>query len=179
MRLDTSVLTIIKYSAMQLGMHFALSDEQAARLLAARGDNDALQAIIDELEEGGARARRSTDKAWEPISCALAPSGSERDPDDWPWTGVIVGAEELQAAESDMMVGYTPPDKVAEVAEALEDLRKEGDFPDAYEAMPEELRNPEYGGEECEYAQANLDDLTDFFVEAAALRAHVIFHVNG
>jgi hypothetical protein len=24
-----------------------------------------------------------------------------------------------------------------------------------------------------------LDDLTDFFVEAAALRAHVIFHVNG
>lgn len=166
---------------MQLGVHFAVTAEQAARFLAARGDDAALGALVDDLEENGtALATCSTDKAWDPISCALAPSGSDRDPDDWPWTGVILGAEELQDTDdSEMTLAYTPPDKVAEVADALRDMLDDGSFVDAYASMPAELRNPEYGDQEREYAQSNLKDLTAFFIDAAAKGAHVIFHVNG
>lgn len=175
---------------MQLGVHFALTEAQASRFLAARGNDAALTALIDELEESSNTTPTcSTDKAWDPISCALAPSGSERDPDDWPYTGVIVGWEELQhgagkqaedesESESEMTLGYTPPDKVKEVAAALLELKEDDEFGDAYAAMPQELRNAEYGDEERRYAQANLDDLTEFFMDAAARGLHVIFHVN-
>jgi hypothetical protein len=167
---------------MQLGVHFALTDAQGARFLSARGDDAALSALVDELEASPSPTHTPschTDKAWDPISCALAPSGSDRDPEDWPYTGVILGAEELQrAGESEMTLAYTPQDMVREVAEALAELKENDEWEDAYAAMPAELRNPGYGDEERGYAQAHLDDLTAFFADAAARGLHVIFHVN-
>ena len=60
-------------------MHFALSDSVAAELLDARGDDDKLGAVVEDIEETG-RSEFScdTDKAWDPILCALSSTGYER-----------------------------------------------------------------------------------------------------
>lgn len=166
---------------MQLGVHFALTDAQAGDFVSAKGDNTALARLLqhlESLEESNTILTCHTDKAWDPISCALAPSGSDRDPDDWPWTGAILGAEDLHDSEGNMIVGYTPPEKVEEVAAALEEMLEEGSFVEAYTYMPEELRNAEYGDQEREYAMSSLVELAAFFKEAATKNLHVVFHVD-
>jgi len=167
---------------MQLGAHFMLTRTQAAPLLAARGDDNTLSDIIEALEEGDKPKRYDTDKAWDVLSCALAPSGSERDADDWPWTGVILGAEELQERDEDggceMTVAITPPELVREVADALDELDEEM-WAEAYAAMPDELRNPGYGPQEQAYAAAYIPGLREFWRQAAETGCYVVFHVDG
>ena len=52
---------------MQLGMHFALDDALAARLLAARDDADALDELLEQIEEDELAAFAcDSDKAWDP-----------------------------------------------------------------------------------------------------------------
>lgn len=163
---------------MQLGMHWAIDEALAERFVAARGDDDALEDLVADLEETGGVPGCETDKAWDPISCALAPSGSERDPDEWPWTGVVLGREELQADPELMLLTLMGPADVAQVSAALLGL-EETAFARAYDQMPEELRNPEYGPDERDYAWGFLTELTAFMVTAADAGAHVLFHVNG
>ncbi|MCY4668221.1 MAG: DUF1877 family protein, partial [Rhodococcus sp.] len=81
---------------MELGVHFALSDSVAAELLDARGDDDKLGAVVEDIEETG-RSEFScdTDKAWDPILCALSSTGYERVSENWPAYGVILGGGDL------------------------------------------------------------------------------------
>ena len=164
---------------MQLGVHFALNDALAAEVLAAP-DDAVLAEILERIEEGEeASFTNDCDKAWDPISCALAPeSGGERDPDEWPAYGVIRGDVDLEDDEDEMMVTYLEPSHVVEVAAWL-DTVDEDLFRAAYAAMPEDLRNPEYGDDECSYAWEHLSDIHAFFTHAARASSHVVFHVNG
>ena len=162
---------------MQLGMHFALTDALAERLRAAAGDDDALRAFIEEIEEAGVPSCE-TDKAWDPISCALAPaSAPDRDPEEWPAYGVILGDEDLQEDSDELLVTYLSAEHVPEVAAWLDTLDEET-FAAAYAVMPEELRNPEYGDDERDYAWGYLEGLHAFLTEAARSGSHVVFHVE-
>ena len=92
---------------MELGVHFALSDSVAAELLDARGDDDKLGALVEDIEETG-RSEFScdTDKAWDPILCALSSTGYERVSENWPAYGVILGDEDLNTDTDDQLVTY-------------------------------------------------------------------------
>lgn len=162
---------------MQLGMHFALDAAQAAAFADASGNDDRLIELVEELEERDALLSCETDKAWDPISCALAPSGPDRDPEDWPWTGVVLGQRSLQQDDDELLVSLLDPTGVVEVSEALDGL-DEDTFAEAYAQMPVELRNPEYSDDEREYAWAYLSDLIAFFGQARAAGTHVLFHVG-
>lgn len=162
---------------MQLGRHFGLDDAQAEALLAADGD-DAIRELLEQFEEADV-AHCDTDKAWDPISCALAPeSGAERDPDEWPAYGVVLGDFDLAEDPDELMATYLEPAHVAEVSAWLATLDEEL-FDAAYDAMPEELRNPEYGPDERGYAWDNVVQLREFFRESAHAGRHVVFHVEG
>lgn len=161
---------------MELGVHFRLTDDEAARVLAAAGDDERLGAVLAELEadeEVWAKACE-TDKAWDPIACSLAPAGASG---DWPARGVIGGARTLQADDEESWITHLAPGEVAEVADYLAGL---GDaaFITAYAAMPEELRNPEFGPDEQEYALAMLAGLRPFFEAARREGQHVVFTVG-
>lgn len=162
---------------MQLGMLFALDDDAAEPLLAARGDAAALTALVEAIEEGGVTASCETEKAWDPISCALAPAGESRDPDEWPAYGVILGDEDLTEESEDLMLNYLEPAHVPEVAAWLATLDEEA-FGAAYDMMPEGLRNAEWGAQERAYAWDYLRHIRVFFAEAAEAGRHVVFHVN-
>lgn len=160
---------------MQLGLHFRLTDEKAARVLEAAGDDAALRQILIELEENEAEFSRAceTDKAWDPIACSIAPAGDE---DSWPARGVIGGARALQDDDEESWITHLNPAEASEVADYLDDLSDE-EFSAAYRAMPEELRNPEYGEDEEAYALTWLDELRAFYAAARAERRHVVFTV--
>ncbi|QIK71293.1 DUF1877 family protein [Propioniciclava coleopterorum] len=161
---------------MNLGLHFRLSDDQAAAVLAAAGDDDALMDAIALLEEDAGVYDRGceTDKAWDPIACALAPEG---DRDEWPARGVIGGARSLQTDDDALWVTHLDPAETTEVAHYLAGL-SDGDFSAAYRAMPAELRNPEFGPDEEAYALGWLGPLRTFFSDAAGAGEHVVFTVT-
>ncbi|MFF2277004.1 DUF1877 family protein [Agromyces sp. NPDC058126] len=162
---------------MELGVHFRLTDDEARRVLDAAGEDERLHEVIGELEavdEVWARACE-TDKAWDPIACALAPEG---DDGEWPARGVIGGARALQEDDEECWVTHLDPAECAEVAGYLATL-DDGAFADAYRRMPPELRNPEFGDDEEAYALAMLAGLRGFFASAAAERQHVVFTVWG
>lgn len=159
---------------MQLGVHFRLDDTEAARVLEAAGDDEALHEVLSALEEDEAVFARAceTDKAWDPIACAIAPAGED---DEWPARGVIGGARDLQV-EDESWVTHLSPAETAEVAGFLAGLTDE-EFVRRYREMPEDLRNPEFGPDEEGYALGNLAGLREFFAAAAAEGRHVVFTV--
>lgn len=162
---------------MELGMHFALTDDVADRLLAARGDDELVTRIVDDIEENELAAFYcEADKAWDPIHCALAPV-AERSEETWPAHGVILGDEDLNSDIDDQLVGYLSPARAAEVAEFLATVTQ-ADFEQKYDAMPVDDRNPEYGDDERGYAWAYLVGINEFFQRAAAERLHVVFSVR-
>jgi hypothetical protein len=66
---------------MSLGVHFALSTEDEARLLAAAGDDDAVIDLVEGIEEGGTSPLHcDTDKAWTPCTGA-SPTESSSTPE--------------------------------------------------------------------------------------------------
>ncbi|MFF2272783.1 DUF1877 family protein [Agromyces sp. NPDC058136] len=162
---------------MELGVHFRLNDAEAQRVLDAAGDDERLHEVIGALEADGEVWARAceTDKAWDPIACALSPEG---DDGEWPARGVIGGARALQDDDEECWVTHLDPSESAEVAAYLATL-DDGAFVEAYRLMPPELRNPEFGDDEQAYALAMLPGLREFFAAAAAERQHVVFTVWG
>ncbi|UOR03280.1 YfbM family protein [Leucobacter allii] len=160
---------------MQLGLHFRLDEAEIAPVLAAAGDDARLLRLLARLEEDPAVFARAceTDKAWDPIACALSPAGEDG---PWPARGVIGGARPLHVDDEESWVTHLSPDEAAEVAGFLHGL-DDAQFSRAYAAMPEELRNPEYGPDEERYALGWLSELRTFFAAASAERAHVVFSV--
>lgn len=161
---------------MELGLHFRLTDAEAAPILAAAGDGDRLHDLLAVLEEDAdvfARACES-DKAWDPIACALAPEGEQ---DAWPARGVIGGARSLQSDGDELWVTHLSPEEVGDVASYLAGL-SDADFSAAYEEMPESLRNPEYGEEEEAFALSWLEGLRRFYRAADEAAQHVVFTVG-
>ncbi|MGW0042324.1 DUF1877 family protein [Rhodococcus sp. NPDC003348] len=163
---------------MELGVHFALSDRLAAELLDARGDDGRLGGVVEDIEETG-RAEFScdTDKAWDPILCALSSAGYQRVPENWPAYGVILGDEDLNTDTDDQLITYLAPDRVGEVAGYLTGIT-ESDFGAGYDAMPLDDRNPEYGADERAYAWGWLQEVKDFFQRADRDDRHVVFTVR-
>ena len=160
---------------MQLGLHFRLNDTQIKAVLAAEGDDERLFEVLAEYEEDPAIYELSceTDKAWDPIACALSPAGDEG---PWPARGVIGGSRQLQEDDDESWITYLAPAEVAEVADFLATL-DDATFSRLYAEMPEELRNPEFGPDEEDYALGNLTELKSFFAAAKAEGTHVVFNV--
>ena len=160
---------------MQLGLHFRLNDAEAAPVLAAVGDDEQLLKVLAQYEEDPAVFARAceTDKAWDPIACALSPTGEDG---PWPARNVIGGSRSLQVDDDESWITYLAPAEVGQVADYLRAL-DDAEFSRAYEQMPEELRNPEYGPDEEAYALGNLSELRAFFAAAQNEGAHVIFNV--
>ena len=161
---------------MNLGVHFRINQARAAAVLSAAGDDDRLREQIALLEEDPKLYARGceTDKAWDPIACALSPDNASG---PWPARGVIGGARSLQHDGDALWITHLAPAEVAEVAAFVAALSDE-DFIAAYRAMPLELRNPEYGPDEQAYALGWLAGLRDFFPRAAAAGEHLVCTVG-
>jgi hypothetical protein len=106
------------------GVLFAITEDHAEKLRAARGDDGAVLSIVqDEIEEAWDEAHLcQTDKAWDAIHRCLT-DGTLRD-GKGPLGWCILGGEQLHQDEI-YVVSLLTPEQVGQVAEALRPLTKE------------------------------------------------------
>ena len=101
-------------------VHFALTDEQASRLMDTPGmGNDDLLAFVEEIEEGpngegwDAEWTQETDKAWDAIHRCL--TGGKLEWGDTPYHKCILGSDNLYDGD-DYLMNYLDPEDVKAVA---------------------------------------------------------------
>ena len=156
------------------GVHFAIDDEQAQRLLAAR-DDDELVAIVEEIEEQW-DAAFETDKAWDALLRCLSNGTLNVTEGEPPLNRAFFGGRVLNQ-EADYFVVLVTPHELKEVADALERVSEEW-LRKRYFDIP----FPDYQGEKSEddwaYTLSNFRGLPEFFRRAATDGRHVIFTVD-
>jgi Domain of unknown function (DUF1877) len=108
------------------GVHFALSDEQAARLLeAAKGDDDDVMEVIEAIEEAWQKPfLAESDKAWEAIHRCLTGGTLLYEGGEYPLNHVICGGEQLLSGEADYTASFVTAVQARDVAAALAPLTK-------------------------------------------------------
>ena len=162
---------------MTLGMHFAISYDQAMKLLKCKSDEDLTQMVEEEIEEVATEENSfQTDKAWDAIHRCLSNGTLDVRQGTRPLNMAILGGNILNK-EQDYFVVLLTPTEVSQVAEALakvtEDWMKKKYFDQKF---------PDYAGEKSqedwEYTWGSFDGLPAFFENAAARKHHVIFTVG-
>src|SRR5215470_7370445 len=101
------------------GVYFALTDEDAKRVLAAAGDDDALIELIQEDIEArwDTNWLAETDKAWDAIHRCLT-DGRLSFESSTPRHMCVLGGRQLYEGD-DYIISFVAPDQVKEVAAAI------------------------------------------------------------
>ncbi len=160
------------------GVLFAITQEEAQRLQAARGNDASVLSIVqDEIEEAWDEAHLcQTDKAWDAIHRCLGDgtlaSGKG------PLSLCILGGEQLHESDS-YIVSLLAPEQVKAVAKALRSLDKEWFRARYFNISPAEYTGP--GGlseEDFEYSWDYFEGVREFYQKAAAENRWSIFTVD-
>jgi hypothetical protein len=162
---------------MTLGMHFAISYDQAMKLLQCKTDEDLVEMVEEEVEEVSTEENSfQTDKSWDAIHRCLSNGTLDVRQGTRPLNLAILGGNILNK-EPEYLVALLTPTEVKQVAEALsqvtEDWMKKKYFDQKF---------PDYAGEKSEedweYTWGSFDGMPEFFASAAARKQHVIFTVD-
>ena len=161
-------------------VHFALTDEQASRLLDTPGmGNDDLLAFVEQIEEGpngegwDAVWTQETDKAWDAIHRCLTDGKLEWS--DTPLHKCILGSDNLYEGD-DYLMSYLEPEEVKAVAAAIKDI-DQVELRRRYDAIDTESYG-ELSDSDFEYTWSWFPQLRAFFQRAAAANRHMLFTVD-
>lgn len=161
---------------MTLGVHFAIDAQTAGRLLAAP-DDEAVAALVEEIEEELTGIEHcDTDKAWDAIHRSLTDGRLEYDNGAYPLNAVILGGRQVHEGD-DYIVALLVPEQVREVAAAVAGVDRAA-LRAGYDRIDTAEYGPEFGDEDFEYTWSNFTDLVEFLQQAAKAEAHVIFTVG-
>jgi Domain of unknown function (DUF1877) len=156
------------------GVHFALTDEQASRLIDTPGaDDDFLLDWLEEIEEKWDEEwLQETDKSWDAIHRCLTDGKLKWG--DTPLHKCILGAENLYKG-GDWIMNFLRPEEVKEVAAAIKNIDSD-ELRRRYDAI-----HRSYGklsDEDFEYTWSWFPQLRDFFQKAAAANRAMLFAVD-
>jgi hypothetical protein len=162
------------------GVHFALTEQQASRLMDGPDTgNDDLLAFIEELEKGpndegwAPEWTQETDKAWDAIHRCLTDGKLE-----WgrsPFHDCILGRYNLYEGD-DYIVSFLEPEEVKEVALAIKDIGQE-ELHRRYNVI-DPVSYGELSDSDFEYTWHWFHQLRDFFQRAAAADRAMLFTVD-
>src|SRR5215469_5472768 len=109
------------------GVHFALTKSQESRVLNAAGDDEAVLAVVGEIEEAwDASYLYETDAAWNAIHRCFCNGKLLYTGGTYPLNHAICGGRQLMTSDdADYTVSYVAPAQVREVAEALTKVTKD------------------------------------------------------
>jgi len=165
-----------------LGIHFALTDAQRTKLLALRSDEERIDYVKEDIEEGWDKEYAcETDKAWDAIHRCLTehpPQIEElkRDVGTYPLKLCVAGGRKLLDDEYDYIIRLIEPSEVADLAAALQPIDK--DWLSARYWKHCEGAWPEYSEEDMEYTWEYFVYLRDFLTRIAPTGRSVIFSVD-
>lgn len=158
------------------GVHFALTDEQAARLMETPGsDDESLMAFVEEIENAWDREwLQETDKAWDAIHRCLTDGKLEYG--FTPYHKCILGSDNLYEGD-DYVISFLEPGEVKEVAAAIKDIDRE-ELHRRYQAIDTDTCQDELSDDDFEYTWAWFRHLRDFFQKAASAGRAMLFTVD-
>ncbi|MFJ5231273.1 DUF1877 family protein [Kitasatospora sp. NPDC088391] len=158
------------------GVLFALTDQEAAALLAADGDEEVV-ARVAEVEEAWAEDRVcELDKSWDALHRCLTDGELAFDNGDFPLSHVILGGRPLTEGD-DWLVCYVTPEEVRAVAAALAAV-DEPWLRGRYLGLDLADYDGPHGEQDLQYTAAFLPDLREFYHRAAAAGLAVVFTVD-
>lgn len=157
-----------------LGVHFAITDEDADRLLAADND-DALMEIVEQIEEEW-EITHETDKAWDAMHRALTNGTLVVDEPEPTLSKVFFGARHL-GENDDYFVVLATPAEVKEIADELEGVT-EAWLRTQYFELPFPEYDCEKSDEDWGYTWENFRGLPEFYRRAAKEGLYVVFTVS-
>ena len=161
---------------MSLGVLFAVTATDAARLLAARGDDDALTEIVEDLEERWEEGFvGETDKGWDPVHRSLGDGTLDPGGPEPPLDRAVLGGDLLTEGE-DLFVAFTPADQVPAVSAALEAVTEER-LRDGHRRIAAADYEGALGDEDWLYTLENFGAVRDLWRAAAAAGRGVVFTV--
>lgn len=176
---------------MPLGVHFAITEEQKAKLLSFDNDDDRIRYVKEDIEQSWDEPHLvETDKAWDAIHRCLSDfppdtpwfypvdpeHGAYALPEDhgsYPLKLGVLGGRKVNDEEFDYFIRLVEPQEVADLAAALapidEAWMREKYFRHCKGAWPE------YGEEDFEYTWAYFGALREFYQRMAGNGRAVIF----
>lgn len=160
-----------------LGIHFALSADLERRLLAAVEDDEAVLAIIDEVEDQWDEAwLAQSDKAWDAMHRALSNGTLFYDEGEYPLNRTVLGGRHLYDGD-DYVVSYVTAKEVKDVAAALAPLTPEA-FRARYDAIDVDDYGGEHGDEDFKYTWDHFTVVRELYKKAADAGRAMVFTVD-
>jgi hypothetical protein len=154
-----------------LGVHFALTKEEAAALLSATDDEEVLRIVQEEIEQRWDKKwLQETDKAWDAIHRCLT-DGSLEVGLGTPLELCILGGRELYEG-TDYIVCFLTVAEVKEVAEAIKGIKKPW-MRERYSEMDDDYPCP--SDDDFDYTWGWFQGVKKFFQKAAKAGRTVIF----
>ena len=158
------------------GVFFALTDEQAATLLAAEGD-EAVLVAVEAIEEAWDKDNLAAcDKSWDALHRLLTDGELECGNGSYPWSHVVLGPKQLHEAD-DYFVSFVSPEQVRDVAAALTPVTREW-FAERYRTVVPSDYASEYGDEDLDYTWSWFQGVRDLYAKAAERGQAVVFTVD-
>src|SRR4026207_1684925 len=144
------------------GVHSAIDEQRSQQLLAAAGNDEALMALIEEIEEAWDLDHLAqSDKAWDAIHRCLTDGQLLYENGDYPLNRVIAGGRQLHKGD-DYTVSFVSPSEVRDVAAALEAVT-DAWFRERYRTVLPKDYSPNYGQEDLAYSWSWFEGVKELF----------------
>lgn len=160
------------------GVHFAITSDHHARLLAASSDSELME-IIEEVEGlWDEEHLAESDKAWDAIHRCLTDGDLLYENGEYPLNHVICGGRQLHQGE-DYTVVLVTPEQVKDVAAAVEHLSETWLRERFFSLLNPADYDGEIGEDDFGYTWAWFQNVRDLFRKAASSGRAVIFTVDA
>ena len=159
------------------GVHFALSDEDPKRVLAAAGDDDALIDLIQEHIEArwDKEWLAESDKAWDAMHRCLT-DGRLSFEATTPRGMCVLGGRQLYEGD-DYIVSFVTSEQVKQVADAIREIDKTW-IRQRYFAIPADDYGFPLSEEDCDYTWSWFQGVQALYQKAASAGRAVMFTVD-
>lgn len=160
-----------------LGVHFALTEQDIAALLAFENEQDRLSYLQEELEERYLAQPKTyaaeSDKSWDAMHRALSDGQLTWEGGTFPLNHTVLGGR-LLYTESDYIMSLKTPEQVIAIAGALQALTK-AEFKRRYDQIDRESYDTELDDEDFEYTWEWFQGVRELYLRAAAEQRYVLF----
>lgn len=159
----------------QLGVHFAITTDQAKALRDAEDDDERAD-LVSEIEEDDDNVHFDSDKGWDGLHRCFSDGTLDLGAGEPPLNRVFFGGELL--SEDDAFLLMLSPKQVKEIAAALAKVTPDW-IGERYRALPfPDYEEGEKSDEDLRYLVSCFNGLPAFFERAAREKRHVIFTVD-
>lgn len=160
-----------------LGVHFALTIEEAQYLRSLNDEQQRVFHVTEVIEEHylseEPELAAESDKSWDAMHRALADGQLTYEGGVYPLNHTVLAGEQLYTG-TDYIMSLKTPNQVCDIAAALSGVT-ESDFRRRYDAIDAQDYGCPTSDEDFSYTWENFQDVRDFYARAAEAGRFVLF----